>query len=50
MEDITAAILDFLNGGELPAGLNDTAITLIPKVRNSQKKSQYRPIAFCPVL
>ena len=26
-EDITLAILSFLNGGELPLGLNDTAIT-----------------------
>lgn len=48
--DITAAILDFLNGGELPIGMNDTAITLIPKVRNPQRISQYRPIALCPVL
>ena len=44
------AILDFLNGGELPSVLNDTAITLIPKVRNPQKISQFRPIALCPVL
>ena len=31
-------------------GLNDTAITLIPKVHHLQKISQYRPIALCPVL
>lgn len=49
-EDITTAILGFLNGGELPSGLNDTAITLITKVRNPQKITQYRPIALCPVL
>ena len=49
-EDITTAILSFLNGGELPVGLNDTAITLIPKVHHPQKISQYRPIALCPVL
>ena len=46
---ITAAVLDFLNGGELPSGLNDTSITLIPKVRHPQSISQYRPIALCPV-
>lgn len=43
-------MLEFLNGGELPLGLNDTAITLIPKLQNPHKISQYRPIALCPVL
>lgn len=49
-DDLSMVVREFLNGGELPAGLNDTAITLIPKVRNPQKNSQYRPIALCPVL
>ena len=49
-DDVTAAVLDFLNGGELPPGLNDIVITLIPKVRNPQKIYQYRPIALCPVI
>lgn len=49
-EDITVVVLEFLNGGELPLGLNDTSITLIPKVRHPQKISQFRPIALCPVL
>jgi hypothetical protein len=49
-QTIVPAILEFLNGGELPAGLNDTSITLIPKVRNPQAVSQYRPISLCPVL
>jgi hypothetical protein len=44
------AVLDFLNGGLLPIGMNDTSITLIPKVLHPQKISQYRPISLCSVL
>ena len=40
VDDITTEIMDFLNGGELPTGMNDTTITLIPKVRNPQRISQ----------
>jgi hypothetical protein len=49
-DDIVLAILGFLNGGELPPRLNDTCITLIPKVQHPQKISQYRPISLCSVL
>ena len=35
-DDVTQVVLDFLNGGELSAGLNDTSITLIPKVQHPQ--------------
>lgn len=48
-KDLVAAVLDFLNGGELPVGINDTSITLIPKVWHPQFISQYRPISLCPV-
>jgi hypothetical protein len=48
--DVVPAVVDFLNGGMLPIGMNDTSITLIPKVRNPQRISQYRPISLCPVL
>ena len=34
--DLVPTILGFLNGGELPSGLNDTSITLIPKVAAPQ--------------
>jgi hypothetical protein len=33
-EDLCKAVLSFLNGGDMPAKMNDTTITLIPKVRN----------------
>jgi predicted RNA binding protein with dsRBD fold (UPF0201 family) len=49
-DDVVSAVLDFLNGGILPVGLNDTSITLIPKVRHPQRISQYRPISLCSVL
>jgi hypothetical protein len=49
-QDIVQAVLDFLNGGVLPTGMNDTSITLIPKVKHPQKISQYRPISLCSVL
>jgi hypothetical protein len=32
--ELCAAVLGFLNGGVIPEVINDTAITLIPKVRN----------------
>ena len=34
----------------MPEEINDTAITLIPKVRNPQSIKQYRPISLCTVL
>jgi hypothetical protein len=49
-DDLVRAILGFLNGGEFPLGLNDTAITLIPKVKHPQRISQYQPISLCSVL
>lgn len=36
-DDIVSAVLDSLNGGELPEGMNDTSITSIPKVQFPQK-------------
>lgn len=49
-KDITAAVLNFLNGGPMPDDLNRTAIVLIPKVRNLQEMKEFRPISLCNVL
>jgi hypothetical protein len=47
---LVPAVLEFVNGGELPTELNDTSIVLIPKVRHPQSISQYRPISLCTVI
>lgn len=47
---VTAAVLGFLNGGEMPEEINQTLLVLIPKVMNPQDLAQYRPISLCNVL
>jgi hypothetical protein len=48
--ELCVAVLCFLNGGDMPEEINDTVITLIPKVRNPQSIKQYRPISLCTAL
>ena len=47
-KDITQSVLAFLNSASLPEHLNHTFITLIPKVKNPELVSEYRPIRFSP--
>lgn len=42
-------ILNILGGGVIPEGLNDTFISLIPKINNPQTVTQFRLIGLCNV-
>jgi hypothetical protein len=48
--DICNAVRAFLGGEEIPEGLCDTIIVLIPKVSRAEKLANYRPISLCNVL
>jgi hypothetical protein len=49
-EDIIAAVKNFFRDGDMPEGINDTAIVLIPKIKNPITLKDYRPISLCNVL
>ena len=48
--DVIHDILHFLNLGSLPNSLNHTFITLIPKTKNPENVTEFRPISLCNVL
>ena len=48
--DITQAVLSCLNSGSILKSINHTFITLIPKVKNPEKVSKFRPISLCNVI
>ena len=49
-DDICQAVRNFLEGGEIPYGLCDTTIVLIPKVSKPELLTNFRPISLCNVL
>ena len=49
-DDVSQSALYFLNSATFPAHLNDTFITLIPKVNSLKLMSKFRPINFYNVL
>ncbi|XP_060178257.1 uncharacterized protein LOC132608212 [Lycium barbarum] len=49
-KQITGAVLDYFDTGQLNKGVNCTTITLVPKVPNPTTIKDYRPIACCTVL
>jgi hypothetical protein len=48
--DVSHVVLDFLNSGRMLGCINFTHIVLIPKVKNPQCMSQFRPISLCNVI
>lgn len=44
------AVLEFLDGGDMPEVVNNTVLVLIPKVKNLKELSQFLPISLCNVL
>ena len=49
-DEVIATILQFLNIAMFPCHLNHTFISLIPKVKNLELVSEFRPISLCNVL
>jgi len=43
-------VLQAVNTASIPAGWNDTAIVMIPKVDNPEKVAQFHPISLCIVV
>ena len=48
--DVINTILNFLNSGFLPNPLNHIFITLVPKTKNPESITEFRPISLCNVL
>ena len=49
-DDVVAAVLDFLNSGNMDPDVNYTHIILIPKIKSPEKMFNYRPISLCNVI
>ena len=49
-EDLTKEVLQTVNNCSTPAGWNDTAIVMTPKVKSPEKVTQFRPISLCNVV
>lgn len=49
-KNVYTLVLDVLEGRGIPENLNDTHITLVPKVEHPEAASQFRPIGLCNVI
>lgn len=48
-DTVVNQVKEFMDTGNLPTGINDTLIALVPKVPNPEKVNQFRPISLCNV-
>uniref|UniRef100_A0A803QEL1 Reverse transcriptase domain-containing protein n=1 Tax=Cannabis sativa TaxID=3483 RepID=A0A803QEL1_CANSA len=48
--DIINLVRSFMRTGDLPQGLNDTNLVLIPKVKSPSSMNELRPISLCNVV
>ena len=48
--NVVLVVLDFLNNGNMIPDINHTNIVLIPKVKNPERMSEFRPISLCNVI
>ena len=48
--DVSQGVLSSLNSGSLLKSVNHTFITLIPKVKNPERVTEFRPISLCNVI
>ena len=48
--DVSDAVLDYINSGKFLQSINFTHITLIPKKKNLELMSYFRPISLCNVI
>ena len=48
--DVIKTVLNALNSGCVHESLNETFIALIPKIKNTKKVSNFRPISLCNVV
>jgi hypothetical protein len=49
-EEVTKAVKKFFHDGVMPEGINDTSLVLIPKGKNPEELSDFRPISLCNVI
>ena len=49
-DDVVFVVLDFLNNGNMLPEINHTNIVLIPKLKDPEKMSDFRPISLCNVI